>query len=143
MGESVFLKIRPHRQASLKGVIHTKISTRYYGLFWIIQRVGKVAYRLQLPMEAKIHPVFHVSQLKRVVQQHTMATELPHGWEEIRQTIEPNAVLQTKSELINGSTQTQLLVKWKGYPVEEATWMNHSDFINQFPTPALRTRLFL
>lgn len=49
--DSVLLKIRPHRQTSIKGAIHTKLAARYFGPFVILQRIGEVAYELQLPAE--------------------------------------------------------------------------------------------
>ena len=42
----------------------TKLQRRYVGPFKIIQKISSVAYRLQLPDEWSIHPVFHVSLLK-------------------------------------------------------------------------------
>lgn len=65
IGDSVFLKFRPHRQSSAFSRIAPKLAAKYYGPFRIIARVGPVAYELQLPVEAKIHPVFHVSLLKK------------------------------------------------------------------------------
>ncbi|XP_070041533.1 uncharacterized protein [Nicotiana tomentosiformis] len=63
----VFLKVSP-----MKGIMRFgrkgKLSLRYVGLYKIIQRIGQVAYKLELPPEMSlVHPVFHVSMLKKVV----------------------------------------------------------------------------
>lgn len=44
-----------------------KLSFRYYVPFPVIEHVGTVAYKLQLPAECRIHPMVHVSQLKHHV----------------------------------------------------------------------------
>ena len=63
VGNWVFLKL-----LSWKGVVRFgkkgKLSPRYIRLYQVIERVGDVAYRLELPSElAKVHKVFHVSIL--------------------------------------------------------------------------------
>jgi hypothetical protein len=46
--------------------VHGKLAPRYIGLYKVPKRVRAVAYRLELPEEmSDIHPVFHVSQLRR------------------------------------------------------------------------------
>ncbi|KAL8144067.1 hypothetical protein V2J09_017099 [Rumex salicifolius] len=61
VGDSVYLKLQPYRQRSLKGKIPHKLSPRYYGPFLVIDKIGPVAYKLQLPPGAAVHNVFHPS----------------------------------------------------------------------------------
>lgn len=65
VGELVFVKLHPYKQSSVTSRRHPKLTMRYYGPFPIIQKLGSVAYKLQLPTDARIHPVFHVSKLKK------------------------------------------------------------------------------
>ena len=67
MGDEVFPKIFP-----MKGVMRfekkRKLSPRYIGPFPIVKGIGAIAYKLDLPPKLEnIHPVFHVSMLKKYV----------------------------------------------------------------------------
>lgn len=64
-GDWVYLKLRPYRQQTISQKAIYKLGSRFYGPFQIEQRIGTVAYKLSLPSDAQIHPVMHVSQLRR------------------------------------------------------------------------------
>eukprot|EP00253_Pinus_taeda_P008020 PITA_08020 len=66
-GDQVFLRLQPYKQTSLKDKGCQKLSPKFYGPYQVLQRIGEVAYKLALPPTAKIHPVFHVSCLKKVI----------------------------------------------------------------------------
>lgn len=67
VGDMVFTKLQPYIQSSLAPRGNNKLLFKYYGPYRVLQRVGQVAYKLELSPQAKIHPVIHVSQLKKQV----------------------------------------------------------------------------
>ncbi|XP_071724404.1 uncharacterized protein [Rutidosis leptorrhynchoides] len=134
VGDDVFLKLRQHRQNSAATRVHPKLAARYFGPFRILQRVGTVAYKLELPPSSKIHPVFHVSQLKRMIGNHPVITDLPADLEvSDAVSFEPDRVLAHREIIRNDSPVSQVLVQWVGRPADEAVWLDTSDVADQFP----------
>ena len=96
-----------------------KLTPLFVGPFPILERVGQVSYRVELPADfGSIHNVFHVSLLK------------PHHGEPPRQRaaiFTPDAS-QEEFEvecLLDKRTRrnkVEYLVRWKGYGVYDATW---------------------
>ncbi|RVX01249.1 Transposon Ty3-G Gag-Pol polyprotein [Vitis vinifera] len=78
VGEMEFLKLHPYRQQLIFKRAHQKLVGHFYEPYPIIQKIGMVAYKLQLSEGARIHPIFHVSLLKKIVGDlGGYSTELP------------------------------------------------------------------
>ncbi|XP_026451093.1 uncharacterized protein LOC113351293 [Papaver somniferum] len=113
VGDLVFLKIQSYRQSSLTFRKNLKLSARYFGPFKVQQKIGQVAYRLALPPNSKIHPVFHVSQLKKKIGlTATALTELPLTDEEGEIVLKPIADLGFRQDFRQGQMVNQVLIQW-------------------------------
>ncbi|TYI33357.1 hypothetical protein ES332_A04G127300v1 [Gossypium tomentosum] len=64
VGSWAFVKLQPYRQLSLRLRKQQKLSPRFFGPYQVEKGVEAVAYKLKLPESARLHPVFHISQLK-------------------------------------------------------------------------------
>jgi hypothetical protein len=67
VGDQVFLKIQPYVHWSLAPRSNQKLAFKFFGPYEILERVGAMVYKLKLPLTSAIHPVFHVSQLKKLI----------------------------------------------------------------------------
>ena len=132
VGDKVFLSTRD-LQLRYRA---PKLDPKFIGPYQVKRRVGKVSYELALPDTMRIHPVFHVSKLRK---HKDGSSEWPDRVDESRPTpeliddneeFEVDAVLDKRQRpwkdprLRNGraTMHDQYLVAWKGYPAHERTW---------------------
>jgi hypothetical protein len=73
------------------------LAPKFYGSYTILKCVGHVAYQLAFPIHSKIHPIFHVSCLKKVIGTKCQTqTNLPKLDEEGSIWLQPQAVLDQR-----------------------------------------------
>lgn len=135
VGDWVFLKLRPHRQHSVVQRIHQKLTPRFFGPYQIMKKIGQVAYKLKLPPTSKIHPTFHVSQLKKAEGNYTTTTttQLPISLESEKGDITPAKVLSWRDKFDGGQHKREWLIQWEGMDVGDATWEKELLLKSQFP----------
>ncbi|PNX92763.1 Ty3/gypsy retrotransposon protein [Trifolium pratense] len=133
VGDFVYVKLRPYRQQSLTGSTYSKLSKRFYGPYKIVERIGPVAYKLELPPQSKIHPVFHCSLLKQHRGPLTAAPDdLPPSNVDNQPVIQPLAILDSRTDHNINPPQRQVLVQWLGLLPEDATWEDWNTLNSNF-----------
>jgi hypothetical protein len=119
IGEHVLLKLQPNAQNSLVNKPYPKLAFKYFGPYQVLERIGKAAYKLDLPEESLIHPVFHVSQLKPFLPNYSpVFAELPKVAELDKQEIYPEVILQRRLVKKGSKAIPQALIKWTTLPLE-------------------------
>eukprot|EP00253_Pinus_taeda_P020427 PITA_20427 len=132
-GDQAFLRLQPYKQTSLKYKGCQKLSPKFYGPYRILQRIGEVAYKLALPPTAKIHLVFHVSCLKKVIGNNfRIQTSLSELDEEGSIWLQLEQILDTRERHLCGHMIKEVLIKWKDTSPEDATW-ELATILQQFP----------
>ncbi|GKG24114.1 reverse transcriptase, partial [Tanacetum coccineum] len=105
-----------------------------YGPFRIIAKVGQVAYKLELPADAQIHPVFYLSQLKKHRGETPLtAGRLPHCNNEGLISVEPCAILDRRMAKKGNVAAVYVLVQWSNGTINDATWELYVDMALRFP----------
>ena len=67
-GDWVFFRLQPYKWMSLKKLNKdNKLAPKYYSPYKVLHKIGSMAYKLELLASSRVHPVFHVSCLKKVI----------------------------------------------------------------------------
>lgn len=131
VGTEVFLRLQPYIQSSVVKRASHKLSFKFFGPYRILERVGQVAYRLDLPASSRVHPVFHVSQLKQCIGPAQHVSPLLPNPDAVFQI--PVCVLQRRVRQLGVRTIPQVLVQWSGSTEQQATWEDLESLRHQFP----------
>jgi hypothetical protein len=106
------------------------LSFKFFGPFPVLQRVGSVAYKLKLPQGSMVHPVFHVSQLKRAISpSQPVSATLPD--DDVDNQV-PAQVLDRRTISRGGCSVDQVLVRWSGFDEALNTWEDYEALRQQF-----------
>ncbi|KAL5576993.1 hypothetical protein UlMin_018692 [Ulmus minor] len=109
----------------MKGVMRFgkkgKLSSRYVGPFEILERIGKVAYRLALPPQlSSVHNIFHVSMLRKYVPDpsHVLENELIEVREDLTYEEKLVQILDHKDKTLRNKVMPLVKVPWRNHKVE-------------------------
>ena len=122
MGDWVYLRLRAYRQMTVTVRKNLKLSLRYFKPFQIIQKIGKVTYKLDLPKESKIYLVFHISFLKKKIGNQVnsnprLLTMMGNG----TMAPEPYKIIERRLKKKRDRVGVDLLLQWNETNKEDAT----------------------
>ena len=109
---------------NLKGVASKKLYPKFVGPYEVLGRVGKVAYRLDIPATLMVHNVFHVSLLKKYSGMHIAPDPIEAEVDDAEYEIEK--IIGHRS----GRRGRQYLVQWCGYDATHNQWIHERILAN-------------
>lgn len=134
VGESVLLKLQPYVQSSVVNRPCPKLAFKYFGPFTVLKRIGTVAYELELPAHALIHPVFHVSQLKPFTPNSVpVFSDLSKLVDLSGLEVKPVQILDRRLVRKGSHPVVQVKVAWSHLDAADSTWEDFDVLKARFP----------
>ncbi|GJX27268.1 putative reverse transcriptase domain-containing protein [Tanacetum coccineum] len=135
IGDKIMLKVSPW-----KGVIYFgkrgKLNPRYIGPFKIIDKVGTVAYRLELSEQlSRVHSTFHVSNLKKCMVDEPLAIPLDEIQidDKLHFIEEPVEIMDREVKHLKQSRISIVKVRWNSRRGPEFTWEREDQMQKKYP----------
>lgn len=133
----MFVKLQSFAQTSVAHRLCAKLSFKFFGSFQIVEKIGQVAYHLQMPDTVAIHPVFHVSQLKEFVPDHTLYAHLRSTAFSSSSPHVPEIILDRRLVRKGDVAVVHVLIKWTRLPSSMSSWEDYTVLKERFPTAAI------
>lgn len=112
--------------------INQKLSPRHYEPYEVVPKIGVVVYKLRLPKDSRVHPVFHASLLKKAispnVEPQSLLACINEEW-----YLEPNPERVIDSRR-NEQRGLEVLINWRNLPEFENSWELTEKVKAKFPT---------
>jgi hypothetical protein len=127
-GDKVWLDSR-----NLKTIYHKKMKPKREGPFVITEVLGPVTYKLRLPATWRIHNVFHATLLRPYKENEVYGENYPEPPPELEEGEEVYEVETILNHRKRGRGY-QYFIKWRGYPISDASWEPEHAFSNDGDT---------
>ena len=144
VGDWDFLKLQLYKQQSVAVRKSFKLAVKFYGPFEIEERIGEVAYKLKLPLGAKIlYPMIHASLMKkRIGASQQITPTLPQFNLQDQCPLEPELILKKGVIMRNGNPVVKYLIKWEQLAIDEASWEDKDFIQHQFQVSSLEVKAY-
>ncbi|GJR52179.1 hypothetical protein Tco_1402700 [Tanacetum coccineum] len=113
-----------------------KLNPRYVGPFKVLEKIGSVAYKLELPQElSMVHNTFHVSNLKKCYFDEPLAVPLEglHIDDKLRFVEEPVEIMDREVKRLKQSRIPIVKVRWNSRRGLVFTWEREDSFKKKYP----------
>ncbi|XP_047181924.1 uncharacterized protein LOC124848317 [Vigna umbellata] len=116
-------------------ILAKKLSPRYLGPYQISRRIVPVAYEIAMPPQlANLHPVFHVSQLRKYVPDpsHVLEADTVLVKEDLSIEMQPVKVDERLSKRPDGKANRLIKVIWDSR-TGDSTWEKEEEMKKSYP----------
>ena len=129
------LKLQPYVQQSVVSRPCAKLAFKFFRPYTVVEKIGLMAYKLDLPESSRVHPVFHVSQLNPFAPDYSLVfAELPRVQDLSASTTEHVKILERRMMKHGDAPVVQLKIQWSSSSPDSATWEDYDVLRRRFST---------
>jgi hypothetical protein len=139
VGDWALLRLRQRAASSLPRTTTGKLKPRFVGPYRVIEIINDVTIRLELPLGARLHDVFHVGVLKKFIGAPLASPPVLPAIHNC--AVIPELLHVKQARLARGVHQ--VLVRWRGEPAESTSWEDLNEFHIKYPNFQLEDELGL